>query len=262
MDNHYYALQKSFSESFKINRFIKASYLEIIKAVAVILLAVSFVSVFVRLFLRLQPLLNVIQTTKDYGADADLIGQFNNNASLYSQFLVSSILLLILALILYIIITSLLDSIIMQSLRGEKWGLSTFLSYAKIYGVIDLIFLIVYSIFLYFATDPLWIVIISAIMLILYLYIISIYNVMINEKLSFKKNLSHGLKGMIKIYYYLIPIMLMIISVIIAYLISILISYLIGQYFLIALTVLMVMIFAWSKNYLYKIMKMYKVLKS
>jgi len=210
---------------------------------------------FLYIFNKMQPLFDVIDQIKNYSTDipSTLQSQFLANKSLFMQFLISVILLAALAIIIYIIIIALSDSIIVSTIKNQKYTAKKFFLFIKTYSAITAVFLLLAIMFFTIITDPIEFYLIYIILFILYIYILLIFQIVIDDKKRFLENIIHGFKALARIRYTIIPVIATIIAIIIILLLNILLSLLLKQYIIIFAFLIFVLLSLWVRNYFYKL---------
>jgi hypothetical protein len=258
----YWQIQKkAISESIIMHRPVKCYILDLIKYLLTASIILVGYGMFLYMFSKMQPLFDVIDQIKNYSTDipAELTTQFLASKGLFMQFLISTIIIVSVAIILSILIIALFDSLILSAMKNLKYSWHRFIQYIKIYSSITLVFLLIAIMFFTIIADPVLFYIIYMIFMILYIYMLLVYQLVIDDKKKFLENIIRGFRAFARFKYTVILIIAAIIACVIVLLLSMLSALLLKQYMLIFAFLISALLSLWVRNYFYR---MFLLLKS
>jgi len=212
---------------------------------------------FLYIFNKMQPLFDVIDQIKNYSTDipSTLQSQFLANSHLFTQFIVSTLSIMVAALIIYLVIISIFDGIITSTIKKQRWTIKTFFAFIKIYSTVTVVLLLLAIMFFTIITDPIIFYVTYLVLSLLYIYLMMVYQITLDEKRSYLENVVAGIKNSTRIRHAIILLVAVIIAIMLATLINMLLAILLKQYVIILVLLTAVMLSIWIRNYFFMLYK-------
>ena len=274
--NYWNNQRKAFLESFKMNNSWYSLLLQAFKYILLIVLFVGFLSIFVKLFLNMMPLLNAVEDIRMSGQiTPDAAQNFSANGQLFTSFVALSILLLIATFLIYIALLSVIDGLTIRILKNLKnlknfnkqlpsnqqdtvwnnkfWNNKYFLFSMLFNAVIGLIFFGILYLSLLKTVDVARAIIYFYIISALYVYTTTISQITISEKNDILSNAKKICKHWIKFHYTIPAIIVMLIVLVALFYIAALSSTISTSIFIGLIAILIIGWNTWSINYFCKI---------
>jgi len=247
---------KIFKKSFKLNRPILQSLLELAKYISLAVLLVLFLYVSIKFFTAVLPLLSSldkISNINDFIADTSLVNIIMQQSNLLSLFVIKIILLLILTALVLSFILAIFNSIIITHVHNKRWNSKKFLKMLIAYSIITLIYFTIMFIILYYMLN-IFILAISLILItMIYSYILLIFQLSV-DNVSLLKYLKKGLVNCFKLHKTLPIIIIGVFVLAIILIICAFLAILLKQYVLIVMLPLIILWNIWMLNYQYHIL--------
>ena len=248
--NYWQVQKKAIIESISMHKPAKCYLFEFIKYLLIACITLLAYGMFLYIFNKMQPLFDVIDQIKNYSTDipSTLQSQFLANSHLFTQFIVSTLSIMVAALIIYLVIISIFDGIITSTIKKQRWTIKTFFAFIKIYSTVTVVLLTI-------ITDPIIFYVTYLVLSLLYIYLMMVYQITLDEKRSYLENVVAGIKNSTRIRHAIILLVAVIIAIMLATLINMLLAILLKQYVIILVLLTAVMLSIWIRNYFFMLYK-------
>ncbi len=237
--------------SVKIPSVLTIALLEFVKYIALLLVLLSALSIFARLFLNVQPVLDILATIKATGMTDLLVGQFTNHSGLFIAFIIELIILIIISFAIIILISAFFDSKITSLMRKTTWTMQSFWRYVLGEAILTLLYGIIAFILIYTISSVPFLTFLLIVLTVIYAYLMLVFTATITDKKPYQKSVMQYLINVLHLHYGITPFCCSIILLAVLLVICAILALFLHAFILILFIPAIILWIIWSKHYMY-----------